>query len=122
LIKWFDPIYNKNNNKIDTSPSTTTTAIDYNISTYDNNNEANIAHSIHRTDKILKWFNNNNNNNNIPKSLSNNNNNNNNNNKFDTPSSMHMTITTTINGIPVIRDLEVRATVFFTSKIHALNT
>jgi hypothetical protein len=27
-----------------------------------------------------------------------------------------------INRIPVIRALEVRATVFFTSKIHALNT
>jgi hypothetical protein len=31
-------------------------------------------------------------------------------------------VTSKINRIPVIRDLEVRATVFFTSKIHALNT
>ena len=51
-----------NNNKSDTSScttTTTTTTIDYNTSTntstYDDNKEADTAHSIHRTDKI-KWF------------------------------------------------------------------
>jgi hypothetical protein len=71
-----------NNNKSDTSScttTTTTTTIDYNTSTntstYDDNKEADTAHSIHRTDKI-KWFesisNNNNNNKSISPSITNN--------------------------------------------------
>jgi hypothetical protein len=70
-----------NNNKSDTSScttTTTTTTIDYNTSTntstYDDNKEADTAHSIHRTDKI-KWFesiSNNNNNKSISPSITNN--------------------------------------------------
>ena len=71
-----------NNNKSDTSScttttTTTTTTIDYNTSTctstYDDNKEADTAHSIHRTDKI-KWFESisNNNNKSISPSITNN--------------------------------------------------
>jgi hypothetical protein len=89
-IKWFDPISNNNNIEITsnnnyitadkteaTSTATatsTTTTINYNSSTYNDNKEANIAHSIHRTDKIIKWFD----------SISNSNNNNNNNESVST--------------------------------------
>jgi hypothetical protein len=82
--KWFDSI--PNNNKIDTSSSTiTTTTINYNSSTYDNNDneDANtVQHSIHRTDKIIEWF----------ESISNNNNNNSNSNTLP--------ISTSITNIP----------------------
>ena len=64
-IKWYDIFNNNNSKSISTSTSTsntsttsTTTTINYNTSTYDDNNKANIAHRIHRTDKI-KWYNNN---------------------------------------------------------------
>jgi hypothetical protein len=74
IIRWFELMPNSNNNnsnntknEFDTSSSTTTaatTTINYNTSTYDDNNKANNAHRISRTDKIIEWlesiFNNNN--------------------------------------------------------------
>jgi hypothetical protein len=57
---------NNNSNEYDSIDATSTTAtsttptINYNTNAYDDNNKANTAHRIHRTDKI-KWSNNNNN-------------------------------------------------------------
>jgi hypothetical protein len=74
----------KNTPKISRKISYNRNPINYNTSTYDDNKEADTAHSIHRTDKI-KWFDISNNNNNI----------NNNNNKLESSSFSYAVTTTT---------------------------
>jgi hypothetical protein len=75
----FDIFFTTNNNDNDNNyyynNGGIQTTINYNTSTYDDNKEADTAHSIHRTDKIkiLKWFESISNNNNID--ITNNNNN-----------------------------------------------
>jgi hypothetical protein len=68
---------NINNNNIYYNNGGAQMTINYNISAYDDNKEADTAHSIHRTDKInKKWFD-------LNQTISNNNNNNNKNNNID---------------------------------------